>query len=185
MVSFHSESLLFESARCGNEHALMMALTFGADVNARDPSYLNCTAAMMAAHAGHAQCLSILTHWGALLDAANPNNLTAALLASGAGQAECLQMLINSNVDIDAQNSHGDTPAILAALRGHANCLSMLIRAGCNLALKNSVGQTVTEAAAVGRNSACMQLIHAEAERHALFHLANGTLISTYPQLRI
>lgn len=106
------------------------------------------SAALVAATAGHAECLSALAAAGADLDAATSDGTTAAFMAASNGDVECVRRLADGGANLDAARGNGSTPVYAAAASGHHEAVALLVARGAKLEAKAKDGMTAAFVAA-------------------------------------
>jgi ankyrin repeat protein len=127
---------------------------------------------LLAAHNGHAECVSVLLAAGA-----DPNTLDEKsgapplLMAAQQGHAACVDRLLEAGADPNAINrKNGVFPILLAALGGHADCVSKLLEAGADPnAIRKKNGAFPLLVAAEQGHAACVdELLEAGADPNAI-----------------
>jgi len=117
------------------------------------------TALMLAARAGHAQCLELLLRAGANVDHEKSDGWTALMFAANAGYTQCLALLLSEGASVDHADSDGWTALMLAARAGHAQCLELLLSKGANVNHAKPNGSTALMMAAQGGHAQCLALL--------------------------
>lgn len=154
---------LFDAAGRGDLAAARVALTAGADLDARDGD--GRTPALVATKARHTSVAV------ALLDAgADPNTQDAMqdstfLYAGAEGLDEILRATLRRGADMRSTNRYGGTALIPASEHGHVSTVRILIAAGVPIDHVNNLGWTaLLEAIVLGDGSAD----HVAVVRHPL-----------------
>mmetsp|Transcript_37269 Transcript_37269/g.89092 ORF Transcript_37269/g.89092 Transcript_37269/m.89092 type:complete len:730 (+) Transcript_37269:51-2240(+) len=122
------------------------------------------TSLHVAAHAGHASCVSALLELRASIDAQTDAGFTALHLCCQRGHLIVLQILLAAGCDLTTQADQGETPLHLAAASGQSHVVEeLLLRDGDRdrdrqkslLQIQNHFGQRPCEVAADAQTLRC------------------------------
>ena len=127
---------------------LIVALQYGADVNATTRDERMLTPLMFAALGGHESPTRVLLTNGASVNIQNNDGDTALMIASRNGAHSVVALLLESGADIDIQNNRKQTALMLAAFQNRfSGAMYILLRAEPNLELKDEDGLTALDLA--------------------------------------
>jgi ankyrin repeat protein len=152
---------LFAAAKSGDVNGIRQAIAAGAEVNGRDPSDDNKTAAHHAASNNRADCLGVLAELGAKLDAKDYEGVTPLMSAAEEGKVEAVTTLVELGADIDAlMKETGSTALECAATMGQHNIVEQLLQSGARLYVsKGTLSSHPVSSAVCGGDIRCLKLI--------------------------
>jgi uncharacterized protein len=131
---------LILAAQKGNMAVVRALLCCG--VNPAAASFNGTTAALQAAHFGHAGILDLLLRAAGsdasgggnnIIEAANANHTTPLMRAAQEGHEEAVRLLLRSGAAVNRRNRVHLTALMLSAQRGHAHVCRLLIQAGADI----------------------------------------------------
>lgn len=132
--------------------ALTFMLRNGADVEARDKTFLNNTGLFHMAWLGDIDGVKFYLRQNAEVDCRNSNGETCLAEAARHGDLEVVQLLLESGADIESTQGDGYRPLLRAVAAGRQNVISELLIRGADAEAKNCAGHTaIAEAAFLKR----------------------------------
>ncbi|PNJ81070.1 ANKRD29 isoform 5 [Pongo abelii] len=162
-MSFKKETPLanaaFWAARRGNLALLKLLLNSGrVDVDCRDSH--GTTLLMVAAYAGHIDCVRELVLQGADINLQREDGGTALLAASQYGHMQVVETLLKHGANIHDQLYDGATALFLAAQGGYLNVIRLLLASGAKVNQPRQDGTTaLLKAANKGYNDVIEELL--------------------------
>ena len=146
------EPPILTAARTGNERAVRLLASRGADVNAKD-SWQEQTAVMWAALENHASMIRVLVELGANVNAVAhvsdllqgpgqssqtfvqipQGGMTALMFAAREGNLDAARALLDAKANPSYEDPEGITPVLVALHNGHYDTAALLIENGANL----------------------------------------------------
>jgi ankyrin repeat protein len=97
---------------------------------------------LVAAKAGHTECVRKLLEKGADVEHADGSGRTALHLLSWFGHHEAIPLLLQSHAKIDVCDDSGHTALHFASWFDHIECCKVLIEGHCALDIKDKTGRT-------------------------------------------
>jgi hypothetical protein len=178
MTELGSEFL--QAAKIGCTRDMVELLDEGADKEFKDEC--ECTALILAAERGHAECVRLLVEAGANKDATDNFGLTALIRAAEKGRTDCVRLLLEGGAGKEANDNNGFTALMWAARLGNSDCVRLLLEGGARKDAKNNGRWTSLMLAAERGKTDCVRLlVEAGADKDAedrfgytaLIHAAN------------
>ncbi|PFX25779.1 Ankyrin repeat and SOCS box protein 13 [Stylophora pistillata] len=188
------KSVMFNSARTGNEKDLTLVLQQGMDPNERESQFSRtlsrflCMAVFIiplfshslralhfTARHGHSHCLEILIKYGADVTAEDFYGWQAIHEAALNGHIDCLASLLEKGAKVDSatyNNNGPNTPLHYAARHGYVESVRLLLMYGADWKSVNNFGETPLHCTAMRGYVDCMQtLVRAEADHETPLHM--------------
>jgi ankyrin repeat protein len=125
------ETPLMACARTGSAAAVMELLTYGADVNAKEPELLQ-TPLMWAASQGHKEVVQTLIDYGADLPARSKAGFAPLLFAAREGHQSVAQALLAAGAKVNETANDGSSALLVATVRGHVAFARWLLEHGAD-----------------------------------------------------
>ena len=122
------------------------------------------TPLISAARNGHSECVSLLIHYGAYVQAATNHGNSALMYASANGHVELVRMLLTRGATPLIRNINDDSVLLWATINGHVNVVKLLLEqadVSQLLILANREGITTLMCAAMNGNETLIDLLTA------------------------
>ena len=100
---------------------------------ANTPNKHGDTVLMLAAQAGHSECIRMLLDAGAHMNKCNEHGMAALIVAACDGHSQCVEILLQAGANVNKCNNYSYTALMFAANKGHNHCMEILLRAGADL----------------------------------------------------
>lgn len=151
-----SDDRLWQAARSGSAKVIDFYLshTNGALLS---KDFEGRSALMLAAHEGHASCVSLLLPRSDVLSK-DHSGYTALMWAVMRGNENCVRLLLPHS-DPGARNNNDETALMLSAFLGHSTCVRLLLSQS-DLLARNNDGLSASQMAAVNGYSCIAELIN-------------------------
>ncbi|KAL8934248.1 MAG: hypothetical protein Q9216_006001 [Gyalolechia sp. 2 TL-2023] len=156
------------ASHCGNEVVVRLLLQYGANVNARDASFLS--PLHLAAMRGHHRIIEILLQEHVKVDELGPNDETALRVASEKGYVEVVALLLQAKAKVNARDRKRlRTPLHTAAINGDETMAELLVRHGAHIEAKDGDLMTpLHHACEAGKDRIVALLLNKKANPEAL-----------------
>ena len=127
---FAGNSLLMQTALCGDLEALAFLLDRGADPNATN----NARATALMRAAGSHEKVKLLLKYGANVNARSALGNTPLIVAARApGSAKTVELLLKAGAEVNATNGFGATALMAAAASGDLDTVKVLVKHGADV----------------------------------------------------
>ena len=149
------ETALHEAAYAGYQNSVLLLLTKGASVEARNED--NHTSLHHAAKNGHTDTVKLLLGAGASIEAMDKDNLTPLHYAARNSHNSTVELLLTKGASIEAIDNDSGTPLHFAAQNGHTNVVEVLLGKGASIEARNIYNYTPLYLAARNGHTATSQ----------------------------
>lgn len=158
-----SSNQLFNAVRRADVHTLKLLLSWGSDVNQRDPN--ECTSLSIAARMGFVKVCEFLLSKGARVDDVDKRRWSALMHATDSGHERVVELLLRKGADVNRKDTQGSTAMHYAAMRDYCSIIKLLLRNGAKRDSMDSNGfNPITIAAARGRIGAVRLLMNCDSK---------------------
>lgn len=148
---------LLKSVESGNQEAVRLFLSSGADLEVRDER--NWTPLMIAAFNGNEELALLLIQCGAKVTAHDKNGYTSLHWAAFNGFSNVVKALLQKGADPNKMSDFGWTALMQAATRGHLLACAYLIAAGADTNLTTTDGWSALHKAANNGHTEIVRLL--------------------------